>query len=249
MLAVAAGEQPPTLRLYGWQPPALSLGYHQPFGEGIDPAECARRGFDIVRRPTGGRAILHAHELTYSVCVRPEHIRDGHSTMGSYRQISRGIVAGLQRLGAQVALGAEQQRPAGGGPAGLRAMCFAHTARCDLQANGRKVVGSAQVRREGGILQHGSIPLTLDLEAQAAVMPGQRVGLDAARVLAHSALSVTELVGREVSIEELSEAIVAGFAQELAVELVEGTLSDAELATAERLRAQKYASDEFTRRL
>lgn len=247
MLAVAAGAQPPTLRLYGWRPPALSLGYHQRFAEGISPEQCARRGFDLVRRPTGGRAILHADELTYSVCARPEHLREGRTTMGAYREISRGIIAGLEALGAQVGMGRQgDDRPAREG-AGVRAMCFAHTARCDLQAAGRKVVGSAQVRRAGGILQHGSVPLTLDLQAQAAVMPG--TGEDAGAALAGAAMSVSELLGRSVSFEELSEAIVSGFADALEVELVEAELSAPEQTAADRLRSEKYATEQFTRRL
>lgn len=246
--AVTRGAQPPTLRLYGWRPPALSLGYFQPLDEGIDLEAVRTRGYGIVRRPTGGRAILHADELTYSVCVRQDQIRGGSSTMQSYREISRGIVAGLELLGAQVSLGDESgsrsARPAEGA---ARPICFAKTARCDLQAEGRKVVGSAQVRRDGAILQHGSIPLTIDLEDQVAVMPGgdRRV---AARVLAGAAMSVSELLGRPVSYEELSAAITRGFAMALEVALTPAALSPAEQSEAERLRAQKYATEMWTAR-
>ncbi|MCD6360561.1 MAG: lipoate--protein ligase family protein [Armatimonadetes bacterium] len=249
MRAVADGDRPPTLRLYSWRPPALSLGYNQPSSQGIDIAECARRGFDVVRRPTGGRAILHADELTYSVCVRQDEIPGGHSTMDSYRHISRGIIAGLERLGAKVSLGDDGDAHRSGVDRTVRAMCFAKTARCDLQAAGRKIVGSAQVRRDGAILQHGSIPLTIDLEAQGAVMPGESSERAAARALAGAAMSVSELLGRPVSFEELSEAIVAGFADALGVEFTPDALSPDEEDLAARLRAEKYADDAFTRRL
>jgi len=250
MGAVAAGDQPPTLRLYGWHPHALTLGYHQPFGEGIDADECARRGFDIVRRPTGGRAILHADELTYSVCIRQDQVPGGESVMRSYREISRGIIAGLELLGAGVSLGDDGDNARDAAPAEtVRSMCFAKTARCDLQAAGRKVVGSAQVRRDSAILQHGSIPLTIDLQAQAAVMPGERPEVDASRTLADAAMSVSELLGRPVSFEELGEAVAEGFAAAMGATLAPADLSPSEHEVAEQLRADKYADPAFTRRL
>ncbi len=255
--AVTAGEQPPTLRLYGWRPPAVSLGYNQAFDDGINRAAVEARRYGIVRRPTGGRAILHADELTYSFCIRQDAIRGGGSTMESYREISRGIIAGLELLGATVSLGADEDGPgvnfsgqdynATHGAEAARPICFAKTARCDLQAEGRKVVGSAQVRRNGGILQHGSIPITIDLEDQVAVMPGTD-GRISRRVLAGAAMSVTELLGRAVSYEELSAAVVSGFAESFGVELLRVELSPAESADAERLRAEKYATDEWNER-
>ena len=250
MGAVACGEQPPTLRLYGWQPHTLTLGYHQPFGEGIDANECARRGFDIERRPTGGRAILHAHELTYSVCIRQDQVRGGESVMRSYREISRGIIAGLALLGAGVSLGDDGDGRRDAAPAEtVRSMCFAKTARCDLQAAGRKVVGSAQVRRDGAILQHGSIPLTLDLQAQAAVMPGERAEIDSSRALADAAMSVSELLGRPVSFEELGDAVASGFAAAMDATLAPADFSPDEQAAAEKFRAEKYGDPDFTRRM
>ncbi len=275
MRAVASGEQPPTLRLYGWRPPGLSLGYFQPLDAGIDVAESRRRGYDLVRRPTGGRAILHDDEVTYSFCIRQEEIRGGHSVMESYRQISRGIIAGLARLGAEVSMGDDRerrphrrQRPGAQGSRGAaegavleprtvlphssnsdhatRTICFARTARCDLQAAGRKIVGSAQVRREGAILQHGSVPITIDPEAHAAVMPGMGDVSVAARRLERAAQGVAQLLGRPVSFEELSAALATGFAEAFAVTLSPQPLSPEEAAMAQYLQAEKYAADAWT---
>jgi lipoate-protein ligase A len=256
--AVAAGEQPPTLRFYGWEPPAVSLGYHQQLDEGIDRAAVAERGYDIVRRPTGGRAILHADELTYSFCILQNQIKGGQSTMKSYREISRGIIAGLELLGAAVSMGADEDGPgpnfsgqdtyATEGADAAKPICFAKTARCDLQAAGRKVVGSAQVRRDGGILQHGSIPITIDLEDQVAVMPGSD-GRMARQVLAGAAMSVSELLGREIAYEELRDAIVMGFAATFGVELAECDLSAAEADEARRLHDERYATDAWNERV
>lgn len=247
--AVARGDQPPTLRLYGWAPPAISLGYHQDRDDGIDLQAVRERGYDIVRRPTGGRAILHADEGTYSFCIRQAEIAGGNSVMQSYREISRGIIAGLELLGAHVSLGADDiaASAAQDMTEAARAICFAKTARCDLQAAGRKVVGSAQVRRDGGILQHGSIPLEIDLEDQIAVMPGTD-GRMARQVLAGAAMSVNELLGRPVSFNELSEAVAEGFAQTFGVELAPEDLSDEEQAQAVLLRETRYETPEWNER-
>lgn len=256
--AVASGHQPPTLRLYGWRPPAVSLGYHQELDEGIDRDAVATRGYGIVRRPTGGRAILHADELTYSFCIRQDAIRGGHSTMESYREISRGIIAGLELLGAAVSLGADEDGPgpnfsgqdtyATEGADAAKPICFAKTARCDLQSAGRKVVGSAQVRRNGGILQHGSIPITIDLEDQVAVMPGSD-GRMARKVLAGAAMSVSELLGRPITYDELSAAVAGGFADTFEVAMARQELSPEESAEAERLYEERYATAEWNERV
>ena len=262
MKAVAAGEQPPTLRLYGWRPPGLSLGYFQPLDAGIDVAECRRRGYDLVRRPTGGRAILHDDEVTYSFCIRQDAIRGGRSVMESYRHISRGIIAGLQSLGADVRMGDDGEHAPRGSEKGggevapgeggkrqrrpreaVRTVCFAKTARCDLQVAGRKIVGSAQVRRDEAILQHGSIPITIDPDAHATVMPGAGDASTAARSLERAALGVAQLLGRPVSFEELSAAIAAGFAEAFEVTLTSAPLSPQEDAMAEELQAGKYATN------
>ncbi|MFW6438155.1 MAG: lipoate--protein ligase family protein, partial [Armatimonadota bacterium] len=255
--AVAAGDQPPTLRFYGWKPPAVSLGYHQELDSGIDCDAVAERGYGIVRRPTGGRAILHADEVTYSFCIRQDAIEGGHSTMESYREISRGIIAGLELLGAAVNMGADQDGPgpnfsgqdtfATEGHAAAKPICFAKTARCDLQSAGRKVVGSAQVRRNGGILQHGSIPITIDLEDQVAVMPGSD-GRISRQVLAGAAMSVTELLGRPVSFEELSAAVAGGFVDTFGIAFSTQELSTEEAANVERLYAEKYSTAEWNER-
>jgi len=241
MRAVACEEKPPTLRLYGWRPPAVSLGYFQAFDDGIDISECRRRGYDIVRRPTGGRAILHDHEVTYSFCIRQEALRDGRSVMGSYREISRGIVAGLAGLGAQVGLGADASKPART-RARPDTICFAKAARCDLTAGGRKIVGSAQVRRNGAILQHGSIPISISPDDHAAVMPGNRTASVAASSLKGAAAGVAQLLGCPVSFEELSGAVIEGFAEAFEVAFHLEQLSASEEAVARKLCREKYGT-------
>jgi lipoate-protein ligase A len=241
LLAVAEGAAAPTLRLYGWRPPGVSLGYFQPLAREIDAEACRRHGYDIVRRPTGGRAILHDDEVTYSVCVRQADVPGGDRILASYRWISRGIEAAFASLGLGTTFGGNGSRD--GGKA-LPAACFAKAARADMVVDGRKIVGSAQTRRRGAILQHGSIPLSLDFETIADVMPGRpEARTPAAAALAGAATSVSAALGRPVTFDELCESLVRGFEAALSVRLVERDLSADERETAQRLRRDKYATD------
>ena len=238
---IASGGCPPTLRLYGWQPPAVSLGRFQALDDSLDLTEIGRRGYGLVRRPTGGRAILHDCELTYLVAIREQDLAQGESLRGSYREISSGLEAGLGLLGLPAAMGSAEAPP---GDRGLAAVCFAKAARCDLTTAGRKVVGSAQMRAKGAILQHGSIPIRLRTEDVLAVMPG-RAG--DAGVLRRRAAGVADVLGRDVSRAELEEAIIAGFEQALGLRLSPDGLAPAEELGAARLLETKYATDSWTR--
>jgi lipoyl(octanoyl) transferase len=146
----------PTLRVYGWDPPCLSLGRNQPAAGPYGRAELERRGIDVVRRPTGGRAVLHARELTYSA-VLPERLLG--SPRRAYRAINEALVEGLGRLGVPASVQAETE---GRARMPWTAPCFAEPVAGEVLALGRKLVGSAQVSSRGVLLQHGSLPLGED---------------------------------------------------------------------------------------
>jgi len=150
---IAAGTAPPTLRFYGWTPPCLSLGYFQPF-DVVDLDSCRALGVDIVRRPTGGRAILHDREVTYSVVLPAWVLGQDGGVLLSYHRLSLALQDGLRRLGVPATLAPASAAPSTAvhGPA-----CFDRPSAHEILLNGRKLVGSAQVRRGGAILQHGSI--------------------------------------------------------------------------------------------
>src|ERR1700693_6058709 len=139
----AAGSAPPTLRFYQWAPPCLSLGYFQAF-DVVDVAGCRRLGVDVVRRPTGGRAILHDRELTYSVALPLRLLGDDGAVLPSYHRLSLGLECGLKRLGVPVVLAPEAAAQASPdhGP-----VCFDQPSAHEILLDGRKLVGSAQVRR------------------------------------------------------------------------------------------------------
>ena len=153
--AHAAGETSPTLRVYTWRPPAVSLGRFQRVESSVDLDACQRLGVDVVRRPTGGRAILHTdEEVTFSVVVSAARL----GTMGvmeAYRALAGGIIGALRSLGLGARL-VERQAGAGSARRARDPACFAVKARCDLVVGSSKLVGSAQVQRDGTILQQNS---------------------------------------------------------------------------------------------
>lgn len=242
--AGVAGLLVPTLRFYAWVPPAVSLGYFQPLDEGISLQEIQARGFGLVRRPSGGRAILHKDELTYSVTVPDSMVENGQSVMGSYRSISRGIEAGLALLGVGARLAERKDEPRMKAE-GLPTVCFAKAAKCDMTVAGRKIVGSAQTRRRGIIMQHGSVPIHIDPAEHLAVMPGGGTDEASQAQLVEAACGVADALGRPVSYEELAAALAQGFADKLGVELQPGRLTEWERAKAEDLRENKYSTRQW----
>jgi lipoate-protein ligase A len=224
--ALAAGSSSPTLRVYGWRPRAVSLGRFQGAESSVDGEACRRLGVDVVRRPTGGRAILHTEEeVTFSVAVSAERLGTT-GVMDSYRALAGGIIAGLRRLGVEARL--VERSGAGAGPGGAHdPACFAVKARCDLVVGSSKLVGSAQVQRDGVILQQNSLPLRVDVgDWEEVFRRGRR---------APEATGLWEAAGREVSYREAAEALREGFAEAFGVEFGEEGLSGWEHERAREL--------------
>ena len=258
--SVIAGSDP-VIRLYTWEPATLSLGLNQPVGE-VEPGECARRGFDLVRRMTGGRAVLHQHELTYSVIVRDNEPRVSGGVIESYRKISEALVDGLRSLGAEVSLAppdralhrALMQARRNADNEGLAegshgAVCFDAASDYELTAGGRKLVGSAQARRGGALLQHGSILLDVDWGAWASVFAYRTEAgrLRAAEKLPSRMTPLREQLGRHVSAEEAAEAVAAGFERVFRIALEPDAPTEAESGRAAQL-VEKYSSSDWTNR-
>ena len=236
--AVARREVPPTLRLYAWAPPCLSLGRGQPV-EDIDRNAVEAAGYGLVRRPTGGRAILHIDELTYSIVASDQHPQVRGSVVESYRRLSAGLVLGLERLGVtQVEAEERAARRGAEGP-----VCFEVPSDYEITVGGKKLVGSAQMRAQGVVLQHGAIPLHGDI---ARICPLLTSHPDPAQVRSR-ATTVESTLGRRVGWEEAAEAVAEGFAQALGLRLQVGGLSPDELASARGLCVDKYGNDSWTR--
>jgi lipoyl(octanoyl) transferase len=252
------GDGPPTLRFYQWQPACVSLGRHQPLAD-IDLDRCAALGYDIVRRPTGGRAILHTDELTYSVAGPQGNPILAGAVLDSYLRLSQGLLAGLAQLGLRVAKAPPTNRAAGdAGP-----VCFevpsayeivvpapVGTATSRTPAPPKKLVGSAQSRRQGWVLQHGTLPLVGDVTRLVDVVVFADEAERAAQrlALAARAATVEATVGRVVGFQEAASALAGGFEDALGIRLEAGELSPVELATAAGLHRAVYGSDDWTGR-
>lgn len=229
-----------TLRFYQWTPPCLSLGRHQWVGRGTEGVPeplarlrslCRELGLGLVRRPTGGRAILHHRELTYSI-VMPD---TGSDVVESYKALSEGLRLGLRRLGLEAEFGRAR-----GAALASRENCFSISARADLLVAGTKVVGSAQMRTSQALLQHGSLPLERDRELEALLYGADDPG--------HALPAISHLARRSVSSTELEAALLAGFEEAWGVPWEEIPLTPDEASAANRLAATKYASDTWTMR-
>ncbi len=246
-LACAAGESLPTLRFYRWHPPTISLGRHQPLAD-IDQAAAERYGYEIVRRSTGGRAILHTDELTYSVAAPAHEPRVAGGVMDAYLSLSNALVAGLQQLGVQAdkAPGTARTAP------DVSAACFEVPSAYEITAGGRKLMGSAQSRRAKYVLQHGSLPLVGDITRLVDVLalPVAEVALlhdqlaERACTLAQ-ALNVADDAS-SVQFDFVAQAITHGFGTMLNLTFKPGQLTPGELQTASRLIREQYANPEWT---
>jgi lipoate-protein ligase A len=229
------GETPPTLRVFAWERPAISLGRFQDVEREILQAACASQGIALVRRPTGGRAVLHVEEFTYSVTVSTEYgVPTG--VVAAYAWLAQGIIAALEPFGiySEVSTNRVSKQQT--------AACFAFSTQADLTSNGRKLVGSAQVWKENSVLQQGTVPLEdggpllfsllnypAEEERQAALAAYQE------------ATACIHRFAPGVTWGEMREAFQRGFTQALGVPFEPGALSEDEWGLARELAATKYA--------
>jgi lipoate-protein ligase A len=233
--AVRARRSPPTLRLYGWEAPTLSLGYAQDPARDLDLAACAAAGVDVVRRATGGRAVLHDREVTYSVAVPAGTPLFGAGVDAAYRAVAAGLLAGLRLLGVDAALapaargGAREPRHPG---------CFATASRHEILAGGRKLVGSAQRRSGGAFLQHGSLLIAGHGERLARLLrpPAAAGGGAGGRDRGTGGMAgLADLLQPCPAYGRIAAAVAAGCAAAWGVRLVPGGPAAAEVAAARAL--------------
>lgn len=246
LLAGVAAGGPPVLRLYGFHPPALSLGYFQKAKGTVDWTACRTAGVDVVRRPTGGRAVLHEHEVTYALCLPERYPGLPGSVAESYRFLIRFIVRALRALGGDARLtpaALPGERRSGRSPTDSRAACFAAPSWYEVAVGGRKVVGSAQVRRHGALLQHGSLLLRFDAERLASLFafPDGEARAAAARQLAGSACGLADCCDA-AEFSAVAAALVEAFAAEMDARLAPDDLTAAERALAEQTTSERQVS-------
>ncbi|MBO8138632.1 MAG: lipoate--protein ligase family protein [Desulfotomaculum sp.] len=240
--SVAAGECPPTIRFYRWNPPGITIGYFQKINKEIDIDACRKNGVDVVRRLTGGRAVLHQHELTYSVIVPENNPRVAGTVLQSYLAISRGLLAGLKNLGV------EGQLVEGTSVKGQStAACFDAPSWYELVVSGRKLVGSAQTRKMGVLLQHGSIIIDADNDLLFSILKfsSEKVRNAARQRFSQKATCLAAEMAEKPDFYKVVNAFKSGFAAGLDVELCDGELTEKEKSRALELADKKYSTDQW----
>lgn len=241
--SVAAGDSGPVLRLYRWRPATVTLGYGQRGRGSVNLAACRDLGYDVVRRCTGGRAVLHDREVTYAV-ISPEsseHFPGG--ILENYKVIAEVLRQTVASLGLPATLSAGRSRGLGGEGA-QQSACFTAPATHELVFRGCKVTGSAQKRRGSAFLQHGSIPVDLDLESLCRALDrGGRLSVaEGASLLGQSVGWLNRWLPEPVTVEAVEQRLLETFAVSLGVRLVTGEPSGGESRRAAALLAEKYGN-------
>lgn len=247
---VSRGEMKPVVRFYGWSPKTLSIGYFQKLEKEIDIDKVKASHIGLVRRATGGRGVLHDHELTYSVIVPESHPAMPQTVTEAYRVISTGLLEGFKNLGLDAYFAVprtEEQRAKLKDP--RSSVCFDAPSWYELVVEGRKIAGSAQTRQKGVILQHGSILQKIDVDELFELFKykNERLMIKMKQAFHEKAVAINDLTDQEVTIEEMEEAFYEGFQQGLNIELLPYELTDEQLQEVLDI-SQKYMSDEWTYR-
>ncbi len=232
--SVSQGLCLPTLRFYGWNPPAVSLGYFQGLQEEIDIEACKVFGIDAVRRITGGGAVFHHHEATYSIAIPLGHPLARPSIIESYRILLAGIIEGLAELGIR-----SEFAPIN-----------------DIVSAGKKISGNAQTRKKGCVLQHGTIIIEVDVDLMFSILrvpqekaKGKLIEDIKSRVTSiRSCLSLPDSVSFEELFSTTIAALEKGFARALDLSYVRSEPTDLELQNAERLAQEKFSNNQWTAR-
>lgn len=246
LMGMSASGAIPVLRLYAWQPACLSLGFAQPYQD-VNLLALQARGWEVVRRPTGGRAILHTDELTYAVIGPQGEPRLAGGVLESYQRLSTALLQALLDLGIPVQSqpgSVSNQDPKG-------PVCFEVPSNYEITVQGKKLLGSAQARRREGVLQHGSLPLYGDLQRITQVLqfafPEQQQ--TASQRLSQRATTAEACLGYPLTWEKAAQAFETAFAQCLNLKFIDSQLTSTELAQAEALAESKYRATEWTQRV
>lgn len=253
--AHSEGKVPPTLRFYRWDPATLSIGYFQKAEEEVDFQAVKQHEVGFVRRPTGGRAVLHDQELTYSMIVSENYPGMPKGVTEAYRVLSEGLLLGFRNLeldAKMVNLSSEEDK--GKYAAAGSAACFDSPSWYELVVEGRKVAGSAQTRQKGVVLQHGSILLDLDIDLLFNLLnfPNERIKERLRQAFSKKAVAINDLrrlVNRApVSISLVEDAFQQGISEGMNISLEPSELTDYEQRETERLITEKYGNAEWNMR-
>jgi lipoyltransferase/lipoate-protein ligase len=222
------GKVPPTVRFYGWIPPAISIGYFQSVAEEIDVNACEKLGIDYVRRMTGGGAVFHDKELTYSIVIPEAHPAIPKNILKSYGRICNALLQGLAQLGIN------------GTYAPIN----------DILVDGKKISGNAQTRKANTILQHGTILLDVDVDTMFSLLkvPNEKIKDKLIQDVKQRVTSIQQILGKKIRFEEVAEALKLGFEEEFDVELIQGILTKEEKTLATQFEKECFSTTHWNHR-
>lgn len=232
-------KEKPILRFYTWKKPTLSLGYYQSIKD-INIEKCREYGFDIVRRPTGGRAVLHDKELTYSIICRSKH-----SNLALLKDINTALCKGLEIIGIKASIYEKTKL----NPNFIeKASCFASTSNYEIHCNGKKLAGSAQLKRGDIILQHGSILFSIDFEKLYSIFlfSDEKKRQDAINHAKESIISINEIIENSIKMKDIMGCLKKGFEEYLDIDFFSCILSEDEKRNAKILDLEKYSNNNWT---
>ncbi|WP_332697977.1 lipoate--protein ligase family protein [Halalkalibacter lacteus] len=242
------GLIPPTIRFYGWNPATLSIGYFQKVEKEINMDKVREYGLGFVRRPTGGRGVLHDIELTYSVIVSEEYPEMPKTVTEAYRVISEGILEGFKDVGLEAYFSiprTDEEKSALKNP--RSAVCFDAPSWYELVVEGRKVAGSAQTRQKGVILQHGSIILDIDEDKLFDLFKysSDRLRERMQKNFKNKAVAINALRSEPLTMDEAKAAFKRGFENGLNINLEPYMLTKEEEEIVKKIARERYANDEW----
>jgi len=249
LTVLGEGDGLPTLRFFRWEPPCLSLGCNQHWQE-IDKAVCRRLGYAWTRRPTGGKAILHADEFTYSLIMYRDDPRIHGDIVESYRVLSLGLLQGLALLGVQADQAEKKERPAHSNSNRTCPVCFDTPSHYEITWRGKKLIGSAQLRRRGVVLQHGTLPLCGSVNRILDVLafsPEERVLQK--ELLPRRTTTLEQVLNRRCHFQEVLPAMAEGFCRQFNLTLQSLPSTEREYNLAGQLCVRRYVNDRWKKRI
>jgi lipoate-protein ligase A len=228
LVANSKGKVPPTVRFYGWIPPAISIGYFQSLADEIDISACERLGVDYVRRITGGGAVFHDKELTYSIVIPETHPAIPKNILKSYERICNALIQGLTHLG----------------------ISGTYAPINDILVNGKKISGNAQTRKERTVLQHGTLLLDVDVNMMFSLLkvPNQKIKDKLIQDVKQRVTSIEHILGKKIRFEDVAEALKIGFEEEFHVELIQGILTKEEKRLAAQFEKECFSTTQWNHR-
>ena len=248
-LSCQQGKSLPTIRLYGWTPPAVSLGYFQKAENAINFEACKRRGVDVVKRLSGGRAVLHDKELTYSLICPEGTPPFGKTILETYKTISMCLISALKNLNLDVKWVTSKEKHSSFRHLNDKTVsCFSSPSWYEITVEGKKICGSAQKRGGGVWMQHGAILLEHDVEMLVEVLKSGKSKQEFTDEIFSSTTSINNHLGKKIDFYELKALVLKGFETNLGIILERGNLTSHECKLKNKLLEEKYLNKQWNLR-